>query len=195
MIEISEKELLEKWSKYISFKFKKTGMDKIPENIIDYTAALCMGKKKKGLYFYGGTGTGKTSRLEFLKDVTGTTLIPAQTLFLAYKNDSPEYAMELALITLKHRLNCYSRFAEDLIIDDLGSEPPEANVYGTKCSPIADIIEHRYIMFSRYGAKTHFSSNLNFDGIKQRYGERVYSRLNEMNYEVDLTGIDRRIKS
>ena len=79
----------------------------------------------------------------------------------------------------------------DLIIDDIGAEPTEQIVYGTRFNAIADIIERRYLIFPEW--KTHVSTNLTEGQLEERYGERVFSRMNEMCHFVTLTGKDRRM--
>lgn len=63
-----------------------------------------------------------------------------------------------------------------LIIDDLGTEPATSKVYGTELTPITEIINHRYERM----ATTIITTNLNDAAIKERYGERVIDRINEM---------------
>lgn len=65
--------------------------------------------------------------------------------------------------------------AEMLIVDDLGEEPKEVMVFGMIHTPIIDL------MTARYSSQrlTIFTSNLNTDEIKAKYGERVYDRLRE----------------
>ncbi|MEI8245587.1 MAG: hypothetical protein WCI51_07145 [Lentisphaerota bacterium] len=179
---------------YFKREFKATGMDLIPASFLDYCTKYSFQHVKKGLFFFGGTGTGKTSRAVFIKNTFGIKLQIANILFEAYKTDGPEYALELSKVSLNNRLDSYSPFSEDLIIDELGAEPASANIFGTTCYPLAEIIEQRYLMFSRHGALTHFTSNKSLPEMREVYGERAFSRLNEMCYKpIGITGNDRRI--
>lgn len=77
-----------------------------------------------------------------------------------------------------------------LIIDDLGTEPATAKVYGTEQTPIAEIINHRYeVMLT-----TIITTNLNDDAIAKRYGERTIDRLREMCERLTFTGASYRAK-
>lgn len=77
-----------------------------------------------------------------------------------------------------------------LIIDDLGTEPATAKVYGTEQTPIAEIINHRYeVMLT-----TIITTNLNDDAIAKRYGERTIDRLREMCERLTFTGASYRTK-
>lgn len=192
MTSISDNELFLRWKKYLDREFNKTNFEMKPKNFIHYCAKYATGQAKKGLYFYSGTGTGKTARMEFIKQHLRVKMLQSAALFEAYCQ-SAELAFDIALITLKNRYNVYPERYEDLIIDELGSEPASANVFGTVCYPLAEIIEHRYLMFSRYGALTHATGNKSPDEIKAVYGERVFSRMSEMCFFVNMSGVDRRL--
>lgn len=77
-----------------------------------------------------------------------------------------------------------------LIIDDLGTEPATAKVYGTEQTPIAEIINHRYEAM----LTTIITTNLNDDAIAKRYGERTIDRLREMCERLTFTGASYRTK-
>lgn len=77
-----------------------------------------------------------------------------------------------------------------LIIDDLGTEPATAKVYGTEQTPIAEIINHRYEAM----LTTIITTNLNDEAIAKRYGERTIDRLREMCEKLTFTGASYRTK-
>lgn len=77
-----------------------------------------------------------------------------------------------------------------LIIDDLGTEPATAKVYGTEQTPIVEIINHRYEAM----LTTIITTNLNDDAIAKRYGERTIDRLREMCERLTFTGTSYRTK-
>lgn len=77
-----------------------------------------------------------------------------------------------------------------LIIDDLGTEPATAKVYGTEQTPIAEVINHRYEAM----LTTIITTNLNDDAIAKRYGERTIDRLREMCERLTFTGASYRTK-
>lgn len=66
--------------------------------------------------------------------------------------------------------------AEFLIIDDLGVEPQTVKSYGNEVSPVSDILYHRYnkSMF------TLMTTNLSWNEIGTRYGERISDRMKEV---------------
>ena len=61
-------------------------------------------------------------------------------------------------------------------IDDLGKEPAEIVDYGNILSPVVDLIEHRYDrqLF------TVITTNLPPEKIREKYGDRIADRFNEM---------------
>ena len=77
-----------------------------------------------------------------------------------------------------------------LIIDDLGTEPATAKVYGTEQTPIAEVINYRYDKM----LTTIITTNLNDDAIAKRYGERTIDRLREMCERLTFTGASYRTK-
>ena len=63
-----------------------------------------------------------------------------------------------------------------LAIDDVGTEPAEVLHFGNAITPITDLLSIRYDeqLF------TIVSSNLTPSQVRQKYGERIADRLNEM---------------
>ena len=61
-------------------------------------------------------------------------------------------------------------------IDDMGEEPTEVMSFGNVITPITDIIEERYAKRQI----TIITTNLDANGIKNKYGERVADRLRQM---------------
>jgi DNA replication protein DnaC len=179
---------------YFKREFDRTGYDYTPKRFLEYCAKYSMVTViKKGLFLFSGCGTGKTSRMAFMSRTMGIKMITALALYEAFKNYGVDYANDLSLVNLKRRYDVYPDHAEDLIIDELGTEPPTCLIFGTPAYPLADIIEQRYIMFTRHQALTHFTSNKSIEEIKQVYGERVYSRIHEMCHQLNMNGIDRRL--
>lgn len=62
-----------------------------------------------------------------------------------------------------------------LVLDDLGSEPAYVNAFGTDVSPCGNLLLHRYELH----LPTIITTNLTFDTITDKYGQRVSTRLRE----------------
>ena len=190
----------ERWRKFVPMideDMRKAKIDAVPRNLAAIVAKVHTGEsiKGKGLFLIGGAGTGKTVRMKFIATLLEIRMITAVDLM--------EELMQAETLTDKEdALNCTPpHWSEvpphwnDLIIDDLGTEPDGQKVYGTKRYLMEDAICRRYECFTDCGRrwKTHFTSNLKPEEIRARYGERVWSRLNEMVVFVTLAGKDRRI--
>lgn len=67
-----------------------------------------------------------------------------------------------------------------LAIDDLGTEPVEVLEYGNHLNPVIDLLYKRYDeqLF------TIITTNLTPKEIRERYGERIADRLNEMAFRI-----------
>lgn len=76
-----------------------------------------------------------------------------------------------------------------ICIDDLGAEPGDVLHYGNRLNIIETLIEERYLAKKM----THFSSNLKPEMIKEKYGDRVYSRIMQTTNILELKDKDFRI--
>ena len=78
-----------------------------------------------------------------------------------------------------------------LCIQDLGNEPQEALYMGNRLDVARYIIEYRG---DSHAELTFITSNLRMGGdiLKERYGDRVASRLMEMCNYYEIKGKDRR---
>lgn len=147
-------------------------------------------KEGKGIFFLGKTGCGKTRRLKLIADLFGTPIMDAQEIVNNLRRtDTEDHFMDLINIPLFGNVSSRDRY--DFIIDDLGIENAESMTYGTKRDIMAEVLYARYKIFPDY--RTHFSSNLTIEAIRQSYGERIFSRLNEMCVFITLPGEDRRM--
>lgn len=146
------------------------------------------GNLNKGLYVQGKTGTGKTSSFQILQSISKTYSINQIWNSIIYTHD---VVSEFNLSESKNKdyvIRKYSR--GKFMIDDLGAEK-EASNYG-KEDVFIRIIELRYNEFITRGIKTHVTSNLSFEEIKKRYGNRVYDRFFEMFNPLKIGGDSRR---
>jgi DNA replication protein DnaC len=142
---------------------------------------------RTSLLFYGTTGTGKTTFMRSMYMTVGFLYqdeIRSNTLISRYIK-----ASELGSV-LKSDKDDYKRLraATCLFIDDLGfnGESEVVNDYGVKARPIEDIIEHRYDR----QLLTVCTTNLTGGEIRDKYGERIYSRMCETFSMVAVTGQD-----
>ena len=130
-----------------------------------------------GLY-----GNGKTTLAKALAWLIG--FITERELGYSNRKNMPLYTAKdicrlcAASEKFKEQYDAYDRLFSMpmLIIDDLGEEPKEVMVYGMIHTPIIDLISERYAR----QLMTVITTNLETDDLKEKYGPRIYDRLEEM---------------
>jgi DNA replication protein DnaC len=131
---------------------------------------------KFGLLLCGGCGNGKTTLVRAFQRILNQANIRDE-----YNRDYYGIAIVEAkdIVTLRHENyrdweNLCKK--EMLAIDDLGVEPVETQAYGNVFYPIVDMLTKRYDrqLF------TIITTNLTPAEIREKYGERIADRLNEM---------------
>lgn len=129
-------------------------------------------KQTKGLFLYGPNGTGKTTAMQpYLKSKWNGSSIDIN--MLVQKNG-------------RGYLQKYNM--HDMYIDDLGREDTTVASYGDKDIKVMhDLIFIRYESFKN-GYKTHFSSNLGFSELQERYGVAIIDRIKEMCNVIEFKG-------
>lgn len=166
---------------------KDESIDALPRNLAEIIAKLICRESRgdKSVLFYGSTGTGKTFRMNFIRScIRETFAVNAADIF-----ETANAGQDIDDLIL-FNTRCHAH----LFIDDLGTEPESSLHYGQKTFPLAEAIEKRYIEFIKNKYQTFFTTNLKPDEIAKRYGERAFSRLNEMCVMINLSGKDRRMK-
>jgi len=137
------------------------------------------GDLNKGIWLSGDIGTGKTMILKILCEfMMYADKIVAQYSALDVNNIFEERSPE------KNRL-----FVSPLFIDDLGTEQPVINVYGTHTRPIYELLNKRYLdrRFLMF-----VTTNLSPAQIEERYGDRIRNRVKEMFNVMRMQGESRR---
>jgi DNA replication protein DnaC len=130
-------------------------------------------KTKFGIMLSGKCGNGKTtmlhafqsamnylSRTKFFDD-KGIRIIDAKDI-ISYAKDTKRYDP--------------MRSSEMLGIEDMGREPTEIMDYGNILNPVIDLLEYRYSnqLF------TVITTNLTPKEVREKYGDRIADRFNEM---------------
>lgn len=129
-----------------------------------------------GLLFCGGCGNGKSTLLNAFRRLLNGSNIPRPYNDGVYgiRIVDAKYIAHLC----KTNYDEYLRLASvDMLgIDDLGTEPQEVMDYGNVYTPIIDLLTKRYDeqLF------TIITTNLTPQLIRERYGDRIADRLNEM---------------
>lgn len=150
------------------------------------------GDLNKGLYISGRTGCGKTWMMDIF-----TYLAREHVLRVDISGKS-------AIMNIRscRADEITSRFIQNadlgayvgepmMLINDLGAEPKEVLYMGNRIDVLRQVLERRADDPSKL---TFITSNfpMNADAIKERYGERVFSRLSQMCNYIEINGNDKR---
>ena len=147
--------------------------------------------KPFGLMLCGKVGNGKTTTLNAIK----------RAIDFCYSNESYQSICDN---TLK-RINATDLYAmaKDpiwfgniqganlLAIDDLGCEPAEVMDYGNVLTPAVELLSYRY----EHRLLTIVTTNLVPKQIREKYGDRIADRFNEMMMRVVFNNGTYRISS
>ena len=134
-------------------------------------------KSKWGIIMMGNVGAGKTTLMKLLNEYFFQRVYHNNKAYPVIFHTAKEIAKRAI------NGNEYNEYCYVLAIDDLGEEAKEVMSYGNVITPITDIIESRYD--SR--KMTFFTTNLDVNGIKEKYGARVADRLKQMCSIVPFT--------
>lgn len=152
------------------------------------------GRLKRGIYIAGNTGTGKTWCMEIMQ-----AYIQAIGIKVLWHTDNDPRPLYWRTIRADGLCDVWAesgniqqyKTAPMLAIQDLGNEPPETLYMGNHLDVVRYVIEYRGDM---HAEMTFITSNLRMGGeiLKERYGDRVSSRLQEMCNYLVIKGKDRR---
>lgn len=128
-------------------------------------------EQKKGLLLYGPNGTGKTTAIR------------------PYQNGKwAETSIRLTMLVQQHGRSYLQKYVmHDMIIDDLGREDATVKSFGDEVNVMHDLIFIRYQAFMN-GYKTHFTTNLNWKELVERYGIAIADRIKEMTQPIEFLG-------
>lgn len=134
---------------------------------------------KKGLLIRGISGLGKTHLVECLADNELNPILILSMLEISesVKNDG-EFIFQMGGRKI-------------IYLDDVGTEEPVVNHYGTKINFFKNFIENYYLRNKSFN-RLMISTNNSFSELEEKYGFRVRSRIKDMFNIVDVKGKDMR---
>lgn len=182
------------------FEKKKYIIDNANRGIIDqmikyfWLDATCKIDVYKGIILHGNTGTGKTMLFEIFNELIkldGDNCIMFRSgnkmcKFNLTKINAREMTDNLVKDKTELFENC--RTYRSVFIDEIGKEALQVKHYGNIITPIEDIVDSR----DKIQGLLFATTNLSLAELNDRYGARVYSRLNKLATFIDVTGTDRR---
>lgn len=149
------------------------------------------GDLSKGLFIYGNSGSGKTTSLDIIRNISMKYKLK-QLWFPKIETSDVVDKFNMDKNKDSVILN-YSKGS--FMFDDLGAESSANNIHVFGKEEIfIRILQSRYNEFIGRGTKTFITTNLSMKAIKERYGERVEDRFYEMFnlLELNVTGGSRR---
>ena len=182
------REVLIRWCKagwYVTDDIDPIEFDKLAAWLAAYcisiNAPAIMDRPRQCLWLCGGCGRGKTHLARILRDRLQIPMRIADDISRDVTTDD--------MTAYDRRL--YTTAAQDLIIDDLGSETLRSS-YGN-ASEFPQLLQRLYELWRYNGKLLIVTSNYglvgnSIDALNARYGERVTDRLVEMFMPVKLTG-------
>jgi DNA replication protein DnaC len=168
---------------------------KLAELVCYFTGNANKLNPSKGIYLYGPVGRGKTLIMQSLAQMC---------LLVEQKMEAAGIYFTCNRFQIKNAKSIVAELAENKkpevmkkyysgvwCIDDLGAED-SYKLFGNEMNVVGDIIIERYQRYQQSGLLTHATSNVDPKDWKDKYGDRVASRMSEMFNPVLLVGEDKR---
>lgn len=158
--------------------------DETRANIEALAEALTADKPKQGIMLAGNVGNGKTTLIQALK-----ATIKIAKMQGWFENDAQTGlritdARDIAkLVAIDPKEFDAIRRTALLAIDDMGKEPAEVLDYGNAYNPVIELMEYRY----NEQLFTIISTNLTPKQVREKYGNRIADRFNEMMCVIAFT--------
>lgn len=173
VIRLKNVQLLGKFNEYSAYVLK-AGYLYDQENKEAVIASLdILNKNETGLIIIGNPGSGKTLLFEIVQKITNPQ---SESAFI--KLNVLDVVLDFNNKNVGHAV--FQKWkSKNIFFDDLGTEGI-GHLYGEKVEVFEKFIQIRYDLFRSHKLKTHFTSNLSYQQLNERYGMRCMSRLNEM---------------
>lgn len=152
-------------------------------NLRKVAETLAGDSHKFGLLLAGTCGNGKTTTMRAVQSVVQLLNNTRYRSGERIGNYLVE-AKELAGLPDETGVMKFYKATPLLFLDDLGREPTEVLKYGNVTSPITELLEYRY----NQRLTTIVTTNLEPSEIREKYGDRIADRFNEMFVVVRYTG-------
>lgn len=168
----------------------------IYENGVKYFAGdpSCKYDLRKGLYFFGPVGVGKTVYFKIfealnvaIRSQNNYQRISINELIDGFSSSGYKYFSDSGITP-----SFYSRSVKHILLDDLGQSSGIIKHFGSEINVIAEFIQRRYYAYTENYHLTHITSNIQPAKIKPEYGDFIASRMREMFNIVLFPGDDRR---
>lgn len=134
----------------------------------------------KGLCLIGRIGSGKSLLMRILSECRypdrAFGIVSTRAIVDAYDTDGPGATRRWGMKASEYRHDKWVN--QHMCLDDLGFEE-QGHYYGKRTEVLTGTINDRYD-HRIHGLVTHITTNLSLRAIRERYGDRVESRINEL---------------
>lgn len=150
-------------------------------------------QQRRGWVMMGRPGAGKTRRAAIISKLLSIPMRSARDMVLEICSTKITTESIRAIAGLGTcRITGRAR-EQDLIIDDLGIELPRATFFGTPIDPMSEMLSIRLDLWPH--VRTYITTNLEQAALAERYGERIWSRLNEQMIFLPFCHVDHRFNN
>ncbi len=157
-------------------------IDKTNQYLETIAHMMTSSSTKCGILLCGNCGNGKTTTMNAFVAVC-RYMDKVNALRASQKNELHRYiniqqtsARRLTQVAKDENCMNEAKKADVLCIDDVGLEPTEVLDFGNAINPVIEILEHRY----RQQLFTFITTNLTPKEIREKYGDRIADRFNEI---------------
>lgn len=145
----------------------------IPDVVVSYLQQIAQmmtsRSTKCGILLCGNCGNGKTTTMNAFLSVSKYLAPPGIDI-------ESTSARRISQIAKDEEIMKAAKGIKVLCIDDMGLEPTEILDYGNAINPVIEIMEQRY----RQQLFTFITTNLTPKQIREKYGDRIADRFNEI---------------
>lgn len=163
------------------------GMEyQLEEQVSEYLCKIAKTMTEKstkcGILLCGNCGNGKTTTMnaffqvtQYLNGINSRKAMEERYEFKTWTLRSTS-ARRISQVAKDETLMKEAKNATVLCIDDVGLEPTEVLDYGNAINPVIEIMESRY----KQQLFTFITTNLTPSQIREKYGDRIADRFNEI---------------
>lgn len=148
-------------------------------------ALVTLGRPKFGTLFCGDCGNGKSTMMAAIR--TASAYLDDLGCFNFHTRSGEMRPLDIRFHTIEAVDLCLPSNIDNirsvadwplLVIEDVGQEPMEVQLYGNIFYPVTMVLERRY----NKNLPTFITTNLDPEQLGSRYGKRIRDRLREMMF-------------
>lgn len=179
------------WKSFVEKNLARSGIDASRyradwERIVDALSAMDA-DEECGLLVSGPVGCGKTTLCDAI--ASGKDWWTRRMTGGEGRGWFAKHGCDIGDVVGKRQGEGWVFLPKCVYLDDIGQEPP-LNVYGVRSEPVADFVVELGEAYrqGRWRKRLVVTTNLDLDGLRKRYGERMVDRLAEMCVFLFLRG-------